>query len=118
MTWYAFFVTINYASMGWLAKSPGGGSVNRNFLFLIASVFITQNIIGMVVIFQTAREVREMSGRVSSYESLPFDKENEAHAKIVGSDSAPARLYWLVACLMATAMVPIILAWAAFPFLS
>ncbi len=117
MAWYAFFVTINYASMGWLAKTPGSQDINRNLIMLIAGVFITQNILGIVVILMTGRAVKTKSEQISIYENLPFDKEKEEHRNIVGSGSTPIDLYGWVKWLMIVALVLIVLAWLAFPFL-
>lgn len=58
MTWFAFFVTTNYLTIGWFAKFPssvGSASTSSDSedisLFIIgtvAFVFILQNVLGIV----------------------------------------------------------------------
>src|SRR5947209_5879515 len=52
VTWFTFFVTVNYASMGWLATSKDGALTNASGpIVLVAAVFVTQNILGIIICF-------------------------------------------------------------------
>jgi hypothetical protein len=47
MNWFAFFVTVNYVTMGWLAKAPDNSNPNSRIVPIVAGVFIVQNVLGV-----------------------------------------------------------------------
>jgi hypothetical protein len=90
MNWFVFFVTINYATMGWLAA----GTVNLNpFLMLpIAVVFIIQNWLGIVSLNVTECVITEMGNKVDRFEQSLI-KEGQDLCIKCEAKSIPIELY-------------------------
>jgi len=116
MGWFAFFVTINYASMGWLAaKAPGGGSIDSRMIWIIAVVFIVQNILGIFAICGVEKATRVKSKQVHMYEKLIFDEGKPP--RILKAESIPIKLYTTVERCLSVVLLSLALAWVAFALL-
>ena len=106
MNWFAFFVTVNYLTMGWLAKSPssGGENINPNIIKLLASVFIVQNLLGIFGLTWVLRAAATMKGEVSKYENPQKEKRI--------NESIPINLYVGIGVFLMFVLGSLILAWA------
>ncbi len=114
--WFTFFVTINYATLGWLAKASGA-EVSLSTRWSIAVLFFCQNALGItaclfVRAFLIARalevdKIEQMHGDISLGRLLEFD---------VGT--VPRELYSRTIILMMLALISLLVWWAAFPFMS
>lgn len=47
--WFTFFLTVNYVALGWFAGGDHNKLTNRCSLVYIAALFITQNVLGIIV---------------------------------------------------------------------
>lgn len=77
MNWFAFFVTVNYLTMGWLAKRPSSAaeSIDPNIIKVLALVFIVQNLLVTVGLFWVLIAAATMKRQVDEVES-PRPDEN------------------------------------------
>ena len=117
--WFSFFVTVNYASMGWLAGAADKFKGNYPAIVLISALFVTQNILGIMACLAVRRY---FSGAHERLEGLH-------RAFVGGSDSAgdsalsasklgsyfPVSLYRRLMLFMVVAMIPVMIAWSVFP---
>ena len=98
MNWYVFFVTINYASMGWLA-TVDKTSPPKGIIVVIALAFIVQNVLGVFALRKTEKEVKKMGNQVICYENQLIYKGDKWRIKIEGK-SIPMELYnFLMKCM-------------------
>jgi hypothetical protein len=133
MNWFTFFVTINYASIGWLAAKVSGDRAiaDRYLIFLIAVAFIVQNIVGILLINKVEKEMKKRSDELNKYEQSISDgveklkeveklkkyellSSNEANGLgliIPAVKSIPADLYKCVKLGMIVVLVSLVLAW-------
>ena len=116
--WFTFFVTINYATMGWLAGAADKLKGNYPTIVLIACLFFTQNILGIIAclvmrsyFFRCNARILEAQAFLLRTKSIPED-----YADLGGQTCLPLRLYSTLIVLMIIALVPILLAWLLFPF--
>jgi hypothetical protein len=67
VTWYTFFQTFQFASMGWLAAS--GPANERNLMMIVASLFfISQNVSSYFTCLAMLREIEETKRKLDFYE--------------------------------------------------
>ena len=121
MTWFAFFVTINYLTIGWLAKGPSSGSESIHPLIIgtVAAVFILQNILGIIGILKVRDMAKAGAAQVSVYENWLLsvyetwlrEKDNMPHIKVLKCRSVPASLYSCIARSLVMVLGTLILAW-------
>jgi hypothetical protein len=73
MTWFAFLVTTNYLTIGWLAKGSSDGSkiVVPDIVPTIARVFIVQNGLGMFGLAWVLMATWAMEKQVNTLENPP-----------------------------------------------
>ena len=114
--WFTFFVTINYATMGWLAGLAGKPKGNYPVIVLIACLFSAQNILGIIAclvmrsyFFRCNRRIREAQALLLRTKSIPED-----YTDLGGQTCLPLRLYSTLIVLMIVALVPILVAWCLF----
>ncbi len=101
MSWFVFFVTINYASMGWLATS-----LNRAIIGTIAGAFIVQNFLGIVALCKTETAIMKMSRQAVIYENFIVDK--------LEAKSIPTELYTDLRKYMQLVLLSIVAAWVIY----
>jgi hypothetical protein len=111
MNWFVFFVTINYATMGWLAG--GTVSLNRGIISLIASVFIIQNFLGIVSLNETEAVLTKMTNQVVWYEKLLINKGHGLCIEIKAK-SIPIELYTNLKKYTSWVLISLIVAWALY----
>jgi hypothetical protein len=125
MNWFAFFVTVNYLTMGWLAKGPDGQKVNLSLIWIVAIVFIVQNLVGifglawvLIAAMAMKRQVDtfEKSAKNDSQKSIP--KELYKHLRHPRSslhnsekESIPAQLYTWIGVFLMLVLISLIVAW-------
>jgi len=115
VVWFTFFATVNYATMGWLAKSdatPG----NRGLLWLVSLLFITQNLLGMAACLVVRRYVLDRDAEVMELERKVGASARTERAPPLSS-SVPAALYSKTIGLMGFALGLILITWCAIPFI-
>jgi len=95
MSWFAFFVTVNYLTMGWLAKRPSSPdeSVTSGIISVLAVVFIVQNLFGMVGLRLVLKAAAAMKNEVNRLENLSFDKKDDLQKCKLKNESIPTDLY-------------------------
>ena len=107
--WFTFFITINYAVMGWLAATK-----RPKFVVLIATLFVIQNLLGIcaeLVIFGWLQDAKACVDR--------YDRLRAFSAGDPASDTCmPIRVYRRAVYLMIAALGTILVAWILFPILS
>ncbi|MEJ7862394.1 MAG: hypothetical protein WKF90_12255 [Pyrinomonadaceae bacterium] len=109
VNWYVFFVTINYASMGWLAV--GNASFPKCIIVVIALAFIVQNILGIFALSKTEKVVKKMSNQVACYENQPINKGK------IEAKSIPTELYKCLQICMSLVLISLILAWGIYAYI-
>lgn len=106
--WFTFFVTVSYAAMGWLAKPDANSSLSE-FVSVIPSMFISQNIVGMAACWYVWRCLSQYDERVRALEAL-IPRGNGAGDY---ASSIPMKLYSAVAALAVVALLIIGVSWGA-----
>ena len=111
VTWYTFFQTFQFASMGWLAKS---GSADERYLIVVAALFfISQNVSSYFTCLAVVEEVHETKRKLDYYEDyvvslqiggellaptdrcLPFDFYR-AGLKLMRYSFIPSTVVWVL----------------------
>jgi len=115
VNWYAFFVTVNYASMGWFAvqRERNASSETSSLIILIASLFVLQNVLGILACARVKRHILAVSDEMVSYEQSLLGEELDSDTREV---LMPSSVYSRAIQLMALGLVAIALAWTALPF--
>ena len=70
LAWFAFFATINYAALGWLASS--GGSTAKpppSFVLALALNLIIQNLLGICAAVIVERALTDLASKASKLEA-------------------------------------------------
>jgi len=114
VAWYTFFGTINYASMGWFAKSAPEVGPNVRLIQTIAVVFIVQNLLGIIICFAVRRQMFKNHEQIKIYETFVFEKANYTRVDFPSDTCIPADLISLVTLFMAITGVTLIVAWVNF----
>ena len=105
MTWFAFFVTVNYVTMSWLPKDP-----SREIIWIIAGVFILQNCLGIFGICMVNKTAAAKAAQVSIYENWLL-KVADAPPEGLARASIPVSLYKYIAWFLMTVLFFLMLAW-------
>jgi hypothetical protein len=113
VSWFTFFVTVNYASMGWLAGSRKPGPR----IVLIASMFIAQNLLGILACLAVRRHLLTADKKILGLEQHVVGSPLRVVADLDNETPMPLGLYSWVIFLMVVALITIIIAWACFPWL-
>lgn len=131
MTWFAFFVTTNYLTLGWFAKDVGSanGIANPFMVYTVASAFILQNVLGIVGIWMVKKSAKGMAAQVRTYENwllinkdlLKEGSENDVTKKsqiaILECPSIPITLYKPILCFLQVVSLSLIVAWGIIIYL-
>ena len=113
--WFTFFVTVNYASMGWLAGSADKFSGNHSVIRLVAGLFITQNILGIIACVIMRRFFFHCNDRIrESLRALPEVEISGDECDLAGQTGLPIGLYSILMILMIVALIPVLIAWIMF----
>jgi len=106
VTWFMFFCTVNYATMGWIAAKSLTGEASK-WIFGLSILFIPQNIEGVIVCIAIRRYLLKVNSEVLGLEELIAPSDHSYTCK----SSVPASLYSLTSILMAVAVFCILLSW-------
>jgi len=107
MQWFTFFLTVNYVALGWFAGELARQELkNYRALKEVALMFVSQNLLGIVVCLLTWRYL--------SVAARAFASEyNDLGLK---SPTFPVRFYAIAVLLGAAAMALVIVLWLTFAF--
>jgi hypothetical protein len=119
ITWFTFFVAINYGTMGWLTGATSKAPANYRMIALVACGFFLQNILGIIACFIVRAYFFRCNGRTLEAQAVILREKTIAEdpTDLAGQTCLPIRLYSTVIILMIIALVPILLAWAVLPFI-
>jgi hypothetical protein len=115
--WFTFFATVNYATMGWLAKPSGLVPVGTHLVWLISGLFISQNLLGIVACVFVRRYLLERDSEILRLEQQAASSSQDESGPPLSS-SVPLALYSTTIVLIAWALGVILLSWCAIPFIS
>lgn len=114
VSWYAFFVTVNYASMGWFAsQGKEGGEQAPSVIILVSSLFFFQNVLGMIACARVRRHILIVSDEIMSYEQSLAGGELDADQRDV---VMPSSMYARAIQLMSLGLAAIAIVWSVLPF--
>jgi hypothetical protein len=120
VSWFTFFATVNYASMGWLAGSqrvtPGNVTPGKKMIVLIVVMFITQNLLGIAVCFVVKRQLSTANKKIMGLEQHVIGSPLRVVTELDNETPMPLTLYSWAIILMVFALVTIIGAWSLFPW--
>jgi hypothetical protein len=112
MNWFAFFVTVNYVTMSWLAKGPSNETqIDSAIVWRIAFVFIVQNFLGILGLTWVLVAARAMKVQVSKFENSNSYADNEPQAEGLKSESIPIALYIAIGVFLILVLISLIWAW-------
>src|SRR5689334_7314870 len=116
ITWFSFFVVLNYGAMSWLAGSDKKvkGDHDADAVTVVASDFIAQNILGIIGLLVVRRYFARSHRRLLEAQATLLEKKSihEDLSDLSDKTCLPLHLYSTVIALMIIALVPIVLAWA------
>jgi hypothetical protein len=114
VSWFTFFVTVNYASMGWLA---GSDNPNTKMVDLIGVMFIIQNLLGIAACLLVKRYLLLTDKKILGLEQHVVGSPLRVVAELDNETPMPLTLYSWVIILMVGALLTIIGAWSLFHWL-
>lgn len=114
--WFTFFVTVNYASMGWFAKADVSAASMKGLISLVRWMFIAQNILGIAVCIFVRRQVVLMRAQISSYEDFVELLKPADGPRRPRDECMPCKLYTQATTLMILTQAVIVVAWFSFRF--
>ncbi len=62
VTWFTFFVGVNYLAMSWFAASKGEGGPNA--LPMVAVLFVVQNLLALIACFVIRNNFDQINRRI------------------------------------------------------
>lgn len=109
MSWFAFFATSNYLTMGWLARPSGASNENitqitQDFIWIVPRVFVLQNILGIAGLCWVLKTVRSMKNQVNILDP----KRNE---EAPTCESIPHSLYNGIGIFLIAVLISFTWAW-------
>lgn len=117
VTWFVFFATVNYATMGWLTKpesssAPHGGAGQERFLYVVVSVlFLIQNLIGIAACRRFRQHFSKTNNDVDALEQIMKATDAMKNNPIVFKNSLPNEIYERSIDFMSCALIVIACAW-------
>lgn len=114
VTWYTFFQTFQFASLGWLAKSGPHDATNRYFMLIAALFFISQNISSYFTCLAVQKEVMETKRKLDSYEEYVAGLNVGGEISAPGDQCLPLNFYNAGLKLMRFSFIPSLAVWILF----
>lgn len=109
VTWFTVFITVNWATMGWLAHSLSQEKPNPlKHLPIVSGIFAFQTLLGIIVAVWCGRYFISESKRIIEIEQIFHVQSNEF---VMYRSPFPKRLYVQAVILMVAGLVPIAGAW-------
>jgi hypothetical protein len=118
VAWFTFFITVNYASMGWFASTKEQtASTSHAAIKWVSYLFILQDFLGIVVcvviaihFWHTNRRILLLHQQLTKLADAPVD----ANA-MPGQTSMPLWFYTNCMILMVVTLISILVAWLILP---
>jgi hypothetical protein len=124
IAWFTFFVTINYAVMGWLLASLFAAKSladvqprSERLLALITVVFALQNLLGFCGCFVVRSHLIERAMLIRQIEAALSSPDADG-TQLPSFETTPVRVYVRTLNLMAVVLVLMLVAWCLLPILS
>ncbi|HEY3265542.1 MAG TPA: hypothetical protein VGM37_01350 [Armatimonadota bacterium] len=117
VAWFTFFITVNYASMGWLAKPSADSHAQHSLVSLVALVFALHNVLGIWVTLVARKQMITIGATILTLDRLTEDGSASPPIPELQCNAVPITLYSVGPLLMVTAMAPLFVAWCVLPFL-
>jgi len=115
VSWYTFFVTVNYVGMGWFAKQDkDSGSTQAGLVVVICAMFIVQNVLGMMACARVRRHLLEVSDEIVAIEQGLVGEELDRETRAL---LMPSAVYARAIQLMIIGLFTIVCAWIVLPIL-
>jgi hypothetical protein len=112
VTWFTFFVTVNSASIAWLAPKP---PLPSNLLIsLISVMFIIQNLLGIAACLFVRQYIHKTNKKIADWELLVFKNANYTRVQFPSDTCVPVKLYLALTLLMAVSLLIMAVAWYLF----
>ena len=112
VTWYTFFQTFQFASMGWLAKS---GPADDRFLIVVAALFfLSQNISSYFTCLAGLSEVLETKRKLDWYEDYVAELKIGGDLATPVDKCLPLDFYCMGLKLMRFSFIPSGIVWVLF----
>jgi hypothetical protein len=113
IAFFTFFVAMNYATMGFLVKDAGSKPEATNLIFLIARVFIYQNLLAVASSIVVAIYFIRADRRLYRYQAAFED--TGSMSPLLRQSALPKQFYlWgLLLCLLT--YIGMIFAWSRYP---
>ena len=109
--WFTFFATVNYATMGWLAKAEAATPQNSSLVAVVTALFISQNLLGIAACFVVRKYLVSTNRRVLELEQQAQLVAGQQNSPGLSSSSLPIEPYSQVIALIAVALAIIVGAW-------
>jgi hypothetical protein len=113
IAFFTFFVAMNYATMGFLAKDVGSKLETSNLIFLIARVFIYQNILAVASSVLVAIYVVCADRRLYHYHTAFED--TGAMSSLLQQRALPKQFYLWMLLLCLLTYIGMIVVWLRYP---
>ena len=100
ITWYTWFIALNYGVLGWLSSRLGAGGppFNAAVLWLVCLLFLSHNALGLVWLFTLRSYIRRLGADPATGGVVPDGTFNRG------------------LLLMSASLVSLVLAWVVMPF--
>jgi hypothetical protein len=112
VTWYTFFQTFQFASMGWLAKS--GSADDRNLMIVAALFFISQNVSSYFTCLAMVHEIESTKRKLDYYEEFVAGLQFGSDAPAPTDKCLPLDFYRAGLRLMRFSFIPSTMVWLLF----
>jgi hypothetical protein len=114
VAWFTFFITVNYAAMGWLAPVADN---HKNAVVLIALLFLVQNGLGITICAVLRCHFAKTDKRIHELQLQLLNLEAPENPATPSSETAmPRQFYSICMILMIVTMSTIIITWCIIPF--
>ncbi|EUC12651.1 hypothetical protein [Paraburkholderia hospita] len=119
VNWFIFFVTVNYATMGWLTKpeaansTPPQSNQDHTLLYIVVALFVSQNMLGFAACNTIYKYLAGANLQVISLENIASALDEVRNGESVYSSSVPIDTYKSLIYLAKWALVVIAVSWLA-----
>jgi len=109
--WFAFFVTVNFGTMGWLAAA-GKAQLIHSFLIALSTLLAFQNALGIAICFVCRSSLRRLDTQIRGIAST-FG--GAASNEVIPEVALPWGLYTNAIWLMVAALISTFTVWILAP---
>ena len=114
VSWFTFFITVNFLAIGWLATSSGKLVGQHPLLVVLAFVLLFQNCLGVVACLACRSALYRIDRKIAAIAAqFPSDSTDERCIDV----SLPLRQYCTCILLMVGGLVSTGIVWALTPVL-